>query len=115
MSPAKSRGGHSPDMAPEGLQPERTALAWSRTSFAVLGNGALLMAREMHGAQVAGQIVAVCLAAAVALLIYLVGARRQRLLRRRPRPVNIAARREVQIVGWSIAALIVATTLTLPF
>ena len=71
MSPAESHGGHSPEMAPEGLQPERTALAWSRTSFAVLGNGALLMVREIHGAQVAGQIAAVCLAATVALLIAL--------------------------------------------
>lgn len=102
-------------MAPEGLQPERTALAWSRTSFAVLGNGALLMVREIHGAQVASQIAAVCLAATVALLIYLVGARRQRLLRHRPVPVDVTARREIQIVGWSITALIVATTLTLPF
>jgi len=32
-----------------GLQPERTALAWARTSFAVLTNGALLMVRNLHG------------------------------------------------------------------
>ncbi|WP_366516247.1 DUF202 domain-containing protein, partial [Mycobacterium sp.] len=28
---------------------DRTALAWTRTSFAFLGNGALLMIKELHG------------------------------------------------------------------
>ena len=33
----------------DGLQPERTALVWSRTSFGVLGNVALLLVRDLHG------------------------------------------------------------------
>ena len=33
-----------------GLQPERTMLAWTRTSFALLANGALLTIKNLHGA-----------------------------------------------------------------
>jgi uncharacterized membrane protein YidH (DUF202 family) len=37
------------DPRDNGLQAERTVLAWTRTSFAFLANGALLMVRDVHG------------------------------------------------------------------
>src|SRR5262249_20704169 len=48
-------------------QPERTTMAWTRTSLAVLANGALLLLREIHGDAGALQLVAVGVAAALAL------------------------------------------------
>ncbi len=100
--------------AGDGLQPERTALSWSRTSMGVLGNGVLLLARELHSFPGPSRFVPAALAVAVALLTYLVGVRRQRLLRRRPLPRRISARWEVQAVAASIVALIVATAFMLP-
>jgi uncharacterized membrane protein YidH (DUF202 family) len=98
----------------DGLQPERTALSWSRTSFGVLANGALLFLRELHSYPGPFRYVPAGLAVVVALLTYRVGVRRQRLLRRRPLPETITARREVQLVGGSIVVLIVATAFMLP-
>ena len=98
----------------DGLQSERTALSWSRTSFGVLGNGALLLVRELHSYPGPFRYLPAGLAVAVALLTYLVGVRRQRLLRRRPLPEQVTARREIQLVGGSIAVLVMATALMLP-
>lgn len=100
--------------AGDGLQPERTALSWSRTSFGVLGNGALLMVREVHSYPGSFRFVPAGLAVAVALLTYAVGLRRQRLLRRRPLPSRVTGRMEMQLVGGSIVLLILATALLLP-
>lgn len=100
--------------AGDGLQPERTALSWSRTSFGVLGNGALLLVRELHSYSGPLRYVPAGLAVAVALFTYLVGVRRQRLLRRHPLPHRITARREIYAVGGSIALLIVVTAVLLP-
>lgn len=100
--------------AGDGLPPERTALAWTRTSFAVLGNGALLLVRELHGFPGPFRFIPACLAAVVALLTYFVGIRRQRLLRCNPLPSEVAAVREIKLVGGSIVALIMATALLLP-
>lgn len=101
-------------VAGDGLQPERTALSWSRTSFGVLGNGALLLVRELHSYPGQSRLVPAVLAVAVALLTYLIGVHRQRVLRRRPLPHRVTARREIQVVGGSIILLIVATAVMLP-
>lgn len=98
----------------DGLQPERTVLSWTRTSFGVLGNGVLLMVRELHGYPGQFRFVPAGLAVAVALLTYLVGLRRQRLLRRRPLPSRVSGRTEIRVVGGSVALLILVTTLLLP-
>jgi Flp pilus assembly protein TadB len=100
--------------AGDGLQPERTALSWSRTSFGALEYGALLMVREVHHYSGPLQLVPAGLAVAVALLTYLVGVRRQRLLRNRPLPSRVTGRMEIQLVGGSIVLLILATTFLLP-
>ena len=97
-----------------GLQPERTALAWTRTSFAVLANGALLMVRNFHGYNGAFRLFAVGLALTFALSTYLIGIRRQRTLARRPLPQRITPRREVYLVGISVLVLILVSALALP-
>jgi uncharacterized membrane protein YidH (DUF202 family) len=102
-----------------GLQPERTALAWTRTSFAVLANGALLMVRNLHGEvgfrghNGSFRLFAVGIAIALALCTYLIGVRRQRILARRPLPQRMTPRREVHLVGISVLVLIVASALAL--
>jgi len=49
----------------------------------------------------------------LALSIYLIGVKRQRLLARRPLPDRISARREVYLTGASIIALILISALSL--
>ena len=99
--------------ADDGLQAERTSLAWSRTSFAVLGNGALLLVREFDHFPGALRLVPAALAVVVALFIAGVGRWRQRLLHR-PLPPVVTARWEISAVGISILGLIAVTAVTLP-
>lgn len=99
--------GHLP---PPGLPEDRTTLAWTRTSFAFLGNGALLMLRNLHGPAGPLQLLPAYLAAAVALGTYLIAMRRQRALQRRPLPARITPRRSVHVIGMAVLMLIVVTT-----
>jgi uncharacterized membrane protein YidH (DUF202 family) len=99
--------------AERGTQPERTTLAWTRTSLAVLANGAILLLRDVHGEASAIQLVAAGIAAVLAVATYLIGLRRQRILARRPLPDRISPRREVYLTGVSIIALILISGLAL--
>jgi len=94
-------------------QPERTTLAWTRTSLAVLANGAILLIRDTHGKPSGPQLVAAGAAAALALATYLIGVKRQRLLAQRPLPDRISPRREVYLTGGAIIALILVSALAL--
>jgi Domain of unknown function (DUF202) len=98
----------------DGLQPERTALSWSRTSFGVLGNGALVLVRDLGDDPGPPHLVAAGLAAVIAVTTYLLGRLRQRALAQRPLPTPLAPRREIRLIGASVVILIVVTTLTLP-
>jgi uncharacterized membrane protein YidH (DUF202 family) len=93
-----------------GTQPERTSLAWTRTSLAVLANGVLLLFGQTHSAL---QFVAAGVAAMLALSTYLIGLRRQRILARQPLPDRISPRREVSLTGVAIMALILLSGLSL--
>jgi hypothetical protein len=88
-------------------------LAWTRTSLAVLANGAILLLRDVHGQASAIQLVAAGIAAVLAVATYLIGLRRQRILARRPLPDRISPRREVYLTGVSIIALILISGLAL--
>jgi uncharacterized membrane protein YidH (DUF202 family) len=46
---------------------DRTALAWTRTSFAFLANGALLTIKNLHGPAAPKELIPAFLAGAVAL------------------------------------------------
>ncbi len=92
-----------------GLQPERTVLAWTRTSFALLANGALLTVKNLHGAAGLPRLIPALLAAAAAACTYMIALQRQRTLEQRPMPARITARRQVYIVGASVMLLIAVT------
>jgi Domain of unknown function (DUF202) len=87
-------------------------LAWTRTSLAVLANGAILLIRDTHGEASALQFVAAGVAAVLALSTYLIGVRRQRTLAHRPLPDRISPRREVYLTGVSVIALILISVLS---
>ena len=93
-----------------GLQPERTTLAWTRTSFAFLANGALLTVKDIQGAKGPAALIPAGLAGAAALCTYVIASQRQRTLRQRPIPTRITPRRQVYIVGIAVMVLIVVTT-----
>jgi uncharacterized membrane protein YidH (DUF202 family) len=84
-------------------QPERTSLAWTRTSLAVLANGVLLSLHDTHSAL---HVVAAAIAAAIALATFFIGLRRQRILAQRPLPERISPQREVYLTGVAVIALI---------
>jgi uncharacterized membrane protein YidH (DUF202 family) len=91
-------------------QPERTSLAWTRTSLAVLANGVLLSLKDTRSVV---HLAAAVAAAALALSTYLIGVRRQRILAQRPLPDRISPRRQVYLTGASVIALILLSGLAL--
>lgn len=91
-------------------QPERTSLAWTRTSLAVLANGVLLSLKDTRSAV---HIAAAAVAALLALATYLIGVRRQRILAQRPLPHRISPRRQVYLTGAAVIALILISALAL--
>ena len=93
------------------LTAERTALAWTRTSFAFLANGALLMIKNLHGPLGPTELIPAFLAAAVALGTYMIALRRQQILRQHPLPPRITPRRQVYTIGTAVLVLIIVTTI----
>ncbi|MEJ7705229.1 MAG: DUF202 domain-containing protein [Geodermatophilaceae bacterium] len=89
-----------------GLQPQRSALAWSRTSLAVTANAVLILQREIH--QVAGLLTGL-LALAIAAATLVIGRRRHVTLSQRPLPDGLAAPIPVHLLGWSVVVLSLVT------
>ncbi|OJZ73282.1 hypothetical protein BRW65_13390 [Mycobacterium paraffinicum] len=89
---------------------ERTILAWTRTSFAFLGNGALLMIRNLHGPLSPAEFIPAGLAGAVALGTFVIAVQRQRVLQQLPIPRRVTPRRQVYIVGIAVLLLVAVTT-----
>jgi len=102
-----------PNRGSRETQPQRTTLAWSRTSLAVLANGALLMVPATQRNADALHFVAAGIAAALALSTYLIGIARQRKLAHDPLPDRISPRREVYLTGAAVIALILITEVSL--
>lgn len=94
-------------------QAERTALAWGRTSLAVLVNGILLIVKDAHHYDGPLRAIGAGLAVVIALSVYVVGRRRQRTLAERPLPRQITAGNEVQLVGLAVLVLIAVTALAM--
>jgi uncharacterized membrane protein YidH (DUF202 family) len=92
-----------------GLGPERTLLAWTRTSFALLANGVLLTIKNLHSADGLPGLIPAILAATAAACTYVIALQRQRTLERRPLPPRINPRRQVYVVGVAVLVLIVVT------
>jgi hypothetical protein len=84
-------------------------LAWTRTSFALLANGALLTIKNVHRAEGLAGLIPALLAAAAASCTYIIALQRQRTLERRPIPAHITARRQVYVVGTAVLVLIAVT------
>ena len=97
-----------------GLQAERTALSWTRTSFAVLANGALVLARDVSQHSGALRLVVVAMAVVLAVVTVVIGRRRRRLLARRPLPAELVPRSEVHLIGCGVLVLVIVTVLSLP-
>jgi uncharacterized membrane protein YidH (DUF202 family) len=101
-----STAGNAPD---QGSQADRTTLAWTRTSFAFLVNGALLMIRNLHGTVGPAGLIPAMLAGVVALGTTLIAGRRQRTLQQRPMPRRVTPRRQVHTIGTAVLVLIAVT------
>lgn len=98
-----------PGVPDPGLQAQRTSLAWTRTSFAVLANGALLMLHDIAHHRAGFGLAAGGIAIIVAVLTYLTGVRRQRVLARHPLPQRLTPHREVVVVTAAVLVLIVVS------
>lgn len=96
-----------------GLQAERTALAWSRTSLALVANGVLVLVRHLGDEGLALGLVLAVAAFALAVATALLGRRRSRALLAdpgAPRPLPAAV---VVPLGVAITALCLGTTVSL--
>ncbi|BBZ70167.1 DUF202 domain-containing protein [Mycobacterium paraseoulense] len=101
----------SESTADHGGQAERTTLSWTRTSFAFLANGALLMIRNLHGSVGPRGLIPAALAGALALSTFAIAVHRQHTLQQRPLPQRLTPRRQVYIIGTAVLALTVVTAL----
>jgi uncharacterized membrane protein YidH (DUF202 family) len=99
----------TPTAPDRGLQAERTRLAWTRTSFAFLINGALLAVKNVHYSEGLVARIPTVLAAVVSLGTYGIALRRERTLATHPLPPRITPRRQVYIIGISALVLVVVT------
>lgn len=97
------------------LAAERTILAWTRTSFAFLVNGALLSIKNFSGHGGLATLIPAAIASTAAVCSYLIAVRRQRVLHQRPLPTRTTPRREVYLVGTATMVLITVTTIAQQF
>lgn len=99
--------------AADGLQPERTALAWSRTSLSALASAAmpLLRGAEHHIGPL--RLLPTLVALVIVVVTYRIGQRRLAALRSRPLPPSHSVRRSIQALGWATTTLAAVTLLML--
>lgn len=97
----------------DGLQAERTALSWSRTSLGFLSNGVLLLLRDAPHHTTPFRLIPAFLFLVLAGAVHLVARDRRRELARRPLRRPLAAYRPVLAIGWSMAVLVILTAVVL--
>jgi hypothetical protein len=73
--------------------------------LAILGNGVLLVLKQIPHHHGAAPLIPALVTGVVALIAYLIGLRRQRTLSVRPLPGGITPRREVRLVGALVLVL----------
>jgi hypothetical protein len=93
-------------------QAVRTSMAWQRTSFGFLANGALLMVKSLHGVVGPEAFIPAALAGGVAGIAWVIAMRRRRVLQRDPPPARVAARRQVHFIGLAVLLLSVVVSAT---
>lgn len=99
-----------------GLQPERTALAWQRTTLGLLANGGLFALRSIVSSRPRPASLALAGALFVlALVVAVIGWRRERVLARATIPARLRPAAEVAILGWSVALVCAVGVLVLAF
>jgi putative membrane protein len=86
-----------------GLQAERTLLSWDRTALGLLGNGALLMLRDVQPLG-AARLVPAAAALLLAVLCALAGRRRTKRIGR-PTATVAAPTLEVVVLGATVTVL----------
>lgn len=99
--------------ATDGLQPERTALAWSRTSLGALANAALPLFRDTEHHSGPLRLLPTLMALVIVVVAYAIGQRRLTALRSRPIPPSRSIRRQIHAIGWATISLAVAMVLVL--
>lgn len=80
----------------------------------MLANGALLMLHDLQRHRAGFGLAAASVAVVIALLVYLVGVRRQHILARHPLPRNVRPTTEVHVVTIGVLVLIIVSVLSLP-
>jgi uncharacterized membrane protein YidH (DUF202 family) len=97
-----------------GLQPERTALAWQRTTLGLLANGGLFALRSVGGPAPLGPSLFLAVALlALAFVGAVLGWRRERVLARPVVPRDLRPSAEVSILGWLVVAVCAGGTVVL--
>jgi uncharacterized membrane protein YidH (DUF202 family) len=95
--------------AHDGLQTERTVLAWNRTTLGIAANATLLAVHEVSNNSPVPWL-PTGLAVGIALATATIGRRRARTLRTRPLPAQLAGGPALPLIGYTVAALAILTT-----
>ncbi|MEU2063348.1 DUF202 domain-containing protein [Streptomyces sp. NPDC013455] len=95
------------------MQPERTRLAWRRTTLSAAVAAVLAVKAALHGGASAPGIVAGALCCGLWLGLLRVAHRRIRALATTPRPPALAARQATAAVVYAVALAVCATVLVI--